>query len=536
MLGEHTLGGVTQQSPRAEQIVDELLGSEHRPHPFQCLAHRRVAAESFANLRGGDFIARGERELGENLVLHESTGRGMATMTSTGIADDLDAAFASQCESLEAVADDKIGSQWTLAIAQRALEEADHAGITLDPGSGARVVGTDTHLGHEVSQDRELDPGLTQGREHLFDIPEEQTIGADDQHTLTLEREAMRVEQIGRSMQGHDGLARPRTSLDHEHPGQRGADDLVLLALDGGDDVTEATGTRRLERAEQRTLTGHHWLGLGRGHPQRGESVAEQFVLDTQQLSATGGEVTTAGQPHRRPAGGPIERLCDRCPPIHDDGILITVGDRDTSDVEALDPDSGESAGAGDSRGLDRGAPITFIVDLVTELSIDPAEAQRGVAELQLRESVHDGVVDHLSFEAGLFGTAPSHLDHGGETTRSAARGIEAGVGLIDIGLFGDEIRMWSHRLPRKRGRATVPPGRSHDRGRAVAEDAPMGIGNATRDGKPLPKPRRVPTVAEWSVAWRCAHPPRPDHSHRFRTGISSPCLPAGLPWDPRWC
>jgi hypothetical protein len=29
----------------------------------------------------------------------------------------------------------------------------------------------------------------------------------------------MRVEQIGRSMQGHDGLARPRTSLDHEHPG-----------------------------------------------------------------------------------------------------------------------------------------------------------------------------------------------------------------------------------------------------------------------------------------------------------------------------
>ena len=52
-------------------------------------------------------------------------------------------------------------------------------------------------------------------------------------------------------MQGHDGLAGAGTALHDEHAGLRRADDLVLLALDGGDDVAELAGATAFERGEQ---------------------------------------------------------------------------------------------------------------------------------------------------------------------------------------------------------------------------------------------------------------------------------------------
>ncbi len=55
-------------------------------------------------------------------------------------------------------------------------------------------------------------------------------------------------------MQGGDGLAGPRAALDHQDPGQTGADDPVLFGLDGGDDVAHPSGTAPGERGHQRGL------------------------------------------------------------------------------------------------------------------------------------------------------------------------------------------------------------------------------------------------------------------------------------------
>ncbi len=57
-------------------------------------------------------------------------------------------------------------------------------------------------------------------------------------------------------MQRHDGLAGAGAALHDQQAGQLGADDLVLLALDGGDDVGEPSGASRLDGGEQRAAAG----------------------------------------------------------------------------------------------------------------------------------------------------------------------------------------------------------------------------------------------------------------------------------------
>ncbi len=66
-------------------------------------------------------------------------------------------------------------------------------------------------------------------------------------------------------------------------------------------------------------------------------ALAEQFVLEAEQLAALDHEVPPAQQPHRAAAGGAVERLGDRRPPVDDHRLAVLVGDGETADVEALD-------------------------------------------------------------------------------------------------------------------------------------------------------------------------------------------------------
>ena len=111
-------------------------------------------------------------------------------------------------------------------------------------------------LGEEVGEHRQLDAGLAERRQHLLDVAEEQPVGADDEHALALEREAVGVEQVGGPVQGDDRLAGAGAALHDEDAGQLGADDLVLLALDGGDDVGEAAGAAGLEGGDEGAVAG----------------------------------------------------------------------------------------------------------------------------------------------------------------------------------------------------------------------------------------------------------------------------------------
>ena len=66
-------------------------------------------------------------------------------------------------------------------------------------------------------------------------------------------------------------------------------------------------------------------------------ALAEQLVLEPEQLAALDGEVAAAGEAHRLTAGRPVERLGDRRPPVDHDRLAVLVGDGEAADVEALD-------------------------------------------------------------------------------------------------------------------------------------------------------------------------------------------------------
>ena len=74
----------------------------------------------------------------------------------------------------------------------------------------------EAHVGNEVGEHHLLDARLTERRQHLLDVAQEDPVGPDHQHALVFEREAMRVQQVGGPVQGDDGLAGTRA-----HPGRR---------------------------------------------------------------------------------------------------------------------------------------------------------------------------------------------------------------------------------------------------------------------------------------------------------------------------
>src|SRR5690606_10625659 len=107
---------------------------------------------------------------------------------------------------------------------------------------------------------------------------------------LALEREAVRVEQVGGPVEGDDRLAGAGAALHHEDARQLGADDLVLLRLDRADDVAELAGASGLEGGDERPVAGDGGtLAVDRGH----RGLAEELVLDAEEGATPGGEVAT---------------------------------------------------------------------------------------------------------------------------------------------------------------------------------------------------------------------------------------------------
>ena len=98
--------------------------------------------------------------------------------------------------------------------------------------------------------------GFTKRRQHLVDVVQERGARADDEHARSGQRAAMRVQQVGGAVQRDGGLACAGAALHHHGAADVGTDDLVLLALDGGDDIGHLAGTTGAQGREQRTFAG----------------------------------------------------------------------------------------------------------------------------------------------------------------------------------------------------------------------------------------------------------------------------------------
>ncbi len=116
----------------------------------------------------------------------------------------------------------QVAAQRALAVADGLGQDLGHAAVALDPGRDLGVAAAHADRVDQVGQHRELDAGLAERWQHLLDVAEEEPVGPDDQHALVLQREAVRVEEVGGPVEGDDGLAGAGTALHHEHAGHAG--------------------------------------------------------------------------------------------------------------------------------------------------------------------------------------------------------------------------------------------------------------------------------------------------------------------------
>ncbi len=143
----------------------------------------------------------------------------------------------------------------------------------------------------------------------------------------------------------------------------------------------------------------------------------EQLVLDAEQLAPLHVEVPATHQTQRFTAGRAVERLGDRRPPVDHHGVGMLVGHGEAPDVEALD--------------------ARTVVG-----PVDAAEDERGIAQIELREPVEDGLVEHIALVAGLEGATERALVETTELPGVDLALLEAAVGEVDELLLSGKIRV----------------------------------------------------------------------------------------------
>jgi hypothetical protein len=218
-----------------------------------------------------------------------------------------------------------------LPVRHGVADEVHHAQVTLDGGDPWLVVHGGVDAGEQLPGGQHHDTGLTQRRQDLLDVPQEDRAGPDDQDTGAGQPLPVRVEQIGGTVQRHGGLPRARAALDHQYARDVRADDLVLLGLDGGDDVAHPARALRVEGGEQRPLPAQA------GEPRLVERVeVEHVVLDAVDLAALEHQVPAPHHALGVGGGRLVERLGRRGAPVDEHAVLLVVGQADPADVEPV--------------------------------------------------------------------------------------------------------------------------------------------------------------------------------------------------------
>ena len=246
----------------------------------------------------------------------------------------------------------------------------------------------------------------------MLDVAEKGRIRPDHKDALALERKPMGVEQVGRPVQSHRHFACPRTSLHDQDSGQRAADDLVLLSLNGRHDVPHTARPRALEGGEQ-----HLRAGEAQADARIRPRGVEQLILQVYDPLPLGQEVTAAGEPHRMGARRPVERLGHGGPPVDHQRLLIAVGNGQPADVEGLRRLRGSGLGP-----------------------IDPSEYQSLSADLKLLQPPEAVAHPDVTFRYGLKSApalAESVLQHG---FRRGTHGREPFVRQVHVGLLGGNV------------------------------------------------------------------------------------------------
>ena len=181
---------------------------------------------------------------------------------------------------------------------------------------------------HDVAERAQRHRLLAEGGQHPLDVRRVGAGGADDEDAPGLEPAAVGVQQVRRPVQRHHGLAGARPAGDLGDAAGGCPDRLVLVALDGGDDVAHAGAAGAGQRRHQRAVADHHEvLGRLRHH---------QVVLDPDDVRALAPQHPAAQHAHRLDRGGAVERRRGRRAPVDDQRLVLVVAHTEPADVAHL--------------------------------------------------------------------------------------------------------------------------------------------------------------------------------------------------------
>ena len=272
---------------------------------------------------------------------------------------------------------------------------------------------------YEIGQHGLFHTCFAERRQHAFDVSQEDAVRAEHEDALIFEWKAMRVQEVCGAVQCDHRLARAWPTLHDEHAVVRGTNDLVLLGLNGGDDVAELSRATTSKSGEQgavatqtRVFLLHTIETLVVADAQ--VALAEEFVFDTEQLATLDGKVTSTSEPHRLATRRSIERLGYRRAPVDHHWFALLVGDGQTTDVETL--------------------------DALALHAIDTTEHQRRVAEVEIGEARQKLLVESIALVTGLEGAPRVGLVQTADPPGVLPALFETGVSVVDVGLFGRQV------------------------------------------------------------------------------------------------
>ncbi len=405
--GQEGLGG-------GEEVGDQALRGEPGPQPVDGGPDLGVLGEFVADLGDvagveevGAVVGVGADALGdhvgegvEDVPLEVFAGRVVRESRGAGaLAGDVDEVVV-QHEHVPVVldGDDRVGQR--LPVADHFGEHVGHAGPALHGRRLGGVRRRGPHSGEQLADGGEEHAGLAQRGQHLADVAEEGRVGADDEDGALGEQFAVLVEEVGGAVQGDGGLAGAGAALDDEDTAVRGADDAVLVGLDGLHDVAHAPGACGVQRGEQHGVAGGV-LVAGAGLV----AEVEDLVVQRGDGAALAGDVPAAAQTHRGVAGGQVEGAGDTGAPVDEDGGAFGVvgAQPDAADVVALP--GGE---------------------------VDPAEAQGAVHRVERGEQPGALGDQDVPFQPGLLGGVALRERLGDGHLGVAAQRVHARVQPVD--------------------------------------------------------------------------------------------------------
>ncbi len=296
---------------------------------------------------------------------------------------------------------------------ERPPQELAHSGVSLDPPHVHGLHDAHLGLGCDVGDGGLDDRLLAERGEDLGDVAQERTARAEHEDAFSAERR-MVVEKEGGAVEADGRLARARTALDGEQLAEWGTDDLVLLGLNGGDDVEHLPGAGSLELGQERVATTQPGAA-GVVLP-----AAEEVVGHGDDRAAVHHDLAASGEPQRILGTGAVEGDRHRGPPVHDDGVGAGVLDVATADVPGralVLVDAPEEEGPGAVR-----------------QEVDPPRERSDVIEVGVPGG--DQIVE--------------------QTLGSLTHGRERGQSVLEVGLLGLQLGIGGWWTPAQRNRA--PP------------------------------------------------------------------------------